>query len=394
MTPRTTPTGLPAGIRRRGGKYLATVYLGTDIATGRKTTRSKTFTNKTTAADWLRLQRTAAKGDTRSSPELLGNLLGRWLEFKQYEVDVDELKQSTFSWYRSAVERHLIPAPIARVRLRDLNSDQLRRFLSAKRKSGRLDGKGGLGADSVRRLSTVLHAALGYAVDEEWLAKNPMDKIRIPSKTASTTARELEWTANDLRTFLDHHREDRLFPAWRVMAVTGLRRGELLGLKWTDLRIPDIGTPTLTIRRTIVTVDGTPTISTPKTEGSIRTAPIDPDTVQVLEAWRERQMSGRAEWDTAWHTDSWVFTKEDGTYVRPDTFSRRTVQATKDAGLPAFTPHKWRHLAGTLLLEAGVPLKVVSDVLGHSSTTVTSDIYQHVRESLAAEAVGHIADQL
>ncbi len=388
-----TGDNLAAGVRRRGSGYQAVLYVGRDPVTGRKVRRSKMFTDKRQAAAWLRVQR--GKGAGGGTPETLGSLLARWLEHQTWRVEVDgSLSAATRSWYRSAVERHLAPAPIAGVRLRDLTGDDLRRFVAAKAQRGRLDGRGGLGRSSLRRLSVVLGAALGWAHSEGWIPANPAQAVRFAAPRGSESARELASTVADLRRFLEHHAGHRMAAAWRLQAVTGARRGEVLGLRWSDLAVPDIGPASVTIKRAWTMVDSHPVLGETKTVGSARTVPIDAGTVETLTRWRDRQATDAVAWGDGWHRGGWIVTREDGSPVRPDTFTRTFKAACVAAGVPVVTPHTLRHLAATLLLEGGVPTKVVADVLGHSSTRVTAETYQHVRESMAAQAVGRIADQL
>lgn len=385
---------LPPGITRRGDRYRASVYLGRDPLTGRKLRSSKSFTNLREAVRWRSEQSKAPAGRTKS-PERLGDLLERWLDRQRWRAEVEgSLGAGTLSWYTSAVQRHLLLAPIVRTRLRDLTGDELAGFLAEKRARGRLDGSGGLGRSSLRRLTVVLNAALGWAVAEGWIATNPAAAVRFDAEKGSKTARELAWTAADLRRFLDFHREHRMVAAWRLAAVTGMRRGELLGLRWADLRTPDIGNAAVTVRRTWTMVDGRPVLGEGKTFGSARTVPIDGATVVELARWRARQDQDRAAWGEAFCGGGWMFTREDGSPIRPDTFTKVFRRACREAGVPELTPHRLRHLAATVLLEEGVPTAVVADLLGHSSPRITSDTYQHVRESIAAAAVGRIAAHL
>ena len=387
-------TDLPRGVTRRGERYRATVYVGRDPLTGRKVRRSKSFGSVREARGWLREQRTSRIDF--GSPVTFGDLLGRWLTRQLWRVEVDgSLDAETFAWYAGAVEKHLLPAPVARVRLRDLNSDHLAEFLTGKQKRGRLDGKGGLGRSSLRRLSVTFNAALGWSHSEGWIPTNPAKAVRLRSDRGSEKARQLTWTVETLRSFLEHNAEHRMVTAWRLQAVTGARRGEILGLKWADLRVPDIGNPSVAIRRVwVLDAAGSPVLKEPKTVGSIRTVPIDPATVEALEGWRVRQDQDHEAWAEGYDPDGWMFTREDGSPIRPDTYTKTFVSACREAGVPLISPHGLRHLAGTMLLEAGVPARVVADVLGHSSTRVTNDTYLHVRESVAAQAVGRIADQL
>jgi integrase len=249
-----------------------------------------------------------------------------------------------------------------------------------------------MSASGVRRLKVILTSAFQMAVDEGWASSNPATTVQVSA--GKSRAVDLPWTANDLKTFLEANEDERLFPAWRLLAVTGLRRGELLGLKWSDLRTPDIGAPAVVVTRSLSVVRGRPTISAPKTDESGRTVPIDDDTLNILVESHRSQEAERKRWTTAYDIGDWMFCRENGTTYDPNWFTRQTKEACHRVNVPEITPHGFRHLAATMLLEASVPTKVVSDLLGHSSTTITSETYQHVRESAAREAVGRISERI
>jgi len=159
-------------------------------------------------------------------------------------------------------------------------------------------------------LTVVLNAALSWAHGERWIATNATAAVRIQADRGSEKARELTWTVDTLRSFLEHHDGHRLASAWRLQAVTGACRGEILGLKWTDLSVPDIGHPSITIRRAwVLDSRGRPVLKEPKTAGSIRTVPIDISTFEALEAWGDRQDQDRDAWAEAFSPAGWMFTR-------------------------------------------------------------------------------------
>ena len=179
----------------------------------------------------------------------------------------------------------------------------------------------------------------------------------------------------------------RLEAAWHLTLKRGVRRGEL-GLKWDDV---DLDSGHLRVRRTRLEYGGKVSEDTPKSKASARVVSLDAETVRVLREHRRRQAGERLAAGSAYEAGDWVFTDEVGRPYRPDLISRRFKQAARDAGLPTIRLHDARHTAATLALEAGIDIKVVSEQLGHSTTQITADIYQHVRRVKADDAAERVA---
>jgi len=196
------------------------------------------------------------------------------------------------------------------------------------------------------------------------------------------------WTAEQLRAFLDHLAGDRLFIGWLLAASTGMRRGEVLGLRWDDV---DLDNNILSVRHTVVMAGSAVQISDPKTLRSRRTIDLDTRTVRELHGWRAKQNADRLRWGALWHDHGLVVTREDGTWVRPDSWTAAFDRHVRDARLPRLRLHDLRHTHATLLLKAGVPPKVVSERLGHSSVAFTLDTYAHVVPGMQADAAARFA---
>jgi integrase len=159
--------------------------------------------------------------------------------------------------------------------------------------------------------------------------------------------------------------------------MTGLRRGELLGLDWEAV---DLDTGRLAITRTLISGKGGPRFSEPKTKRGRRSVALDPGTVEALREHRARQLDERLD-----------FCREDGTPIWPRTFSRSFDHHVRDAGLPKIRLHDLRHTHATLALEAGVHPKVVQERLGHATIAITLDIYSHAIPAMQEDAAAKIA---
>lgn len=196
------------------------------------------------------------------------------------------------------------------------------------------------------------------------------------------------WRPEELRRFLDHVRDDRLFAAWLLIATTGLRRGELLGLRWQDV---DLDAGRIAVRQTLVSVGGKLKTSTPKTQKSRRGLSLDPATTAALRSHRSRQAEERLAWGGGYHDQDLVFAREDGTPVRPDSFSRSFQTVAGKLSLPVIRVHDLRHTYASIALGAGTHPKVVADRLGHSTIGTTLDTYSHVVQSLEEQAAAQVA---
>ena len=170
--------------------------------------------------------------------------------------------------------------------------------------------------------------------------------------------------------------------------MTGVRRGELLGLSWDAV---DLDAGRLAITRTLIEGRGAPQFSEPKTKRGRRSVALDAGTVDALREHRERQLDERLAWGPAYEPHDLVFCREDGTPIWPRTFSRFFDHHVRDAGLPKIRLHDLRHTHATLALEAGVHPKVVQERLGHSSIAITLDIYSHAIPAMQEDAAETIA---
>ena len=175
------------------------------------------------------------------------------------------------------------------------------------------------------------------------------------------------------------------------MLVTGLRRGEAIGLRWEDV---DLDGRCLFIVQQITEVRGKSLVGTPKTKRGARLVPIDDDTVAMLRRHREGQEIERVAWGPAWNDAQLVFTRENGLPLRPEYATRHFQALAGAAGLPPIRLHDLRHTNASLALAAGVEMKVVSERLGHSQISVTADLYTHVSRGLGQDAADRISQAL
>lgn len=188
--------------------------------------------------------------------------------------------------------------------------------------------------------------------------------------------------------FLAGYKDDRLYALWHLAFGTGLRRGELLGLRWADVNLSE---KHLTVRQQIVCVRGRLTIQEPKTRKSTRVVPLSEDIVTALHHHRLRQAEMMLLAKTYAPLDL-VFAQRNGKPLEPRNVSKMFERRLKKVGLPRVRFHDIRHTFATIALEAGVPLKVVSEMLGHERISTTADVYQHVSQSVEGKFANLVAD--
>jgi integrase len=285
---------------------------------------------------------------------------GRYLDDEWLPSLVHQLRPTTVAGYR-AMAVHLV-RHLGGVALADLDAAQLTALY------GTLIAQG-LSRRTVRYVHTTARRALGDAKRWGLVARNVAEDADPPR---NDDPRPKAWTPQQVHAFLDVSASDRWAPLWRLAVTTGLRRGEIVGLRWPDL---DLDHQALTVNRAAVVVGGRATESAPKTSRSRRRLNLDPATVERLRAWRTAQAAERLLMGPHWQGEDRVFVWGDGSLLHPDVVSKTFARIVRRAGLPHLPFHGLRHSWATSALVAGIPVKTVADRLGHSSVQVTLDVY-------------------
>lgn len=366
-------------IASKGGKFYAVVDLGRDANGKRRRKWSKGFTDEKDAdRELTRLLHSLDEGepvDTSKMP-LRAFLETRWLPI----ID-SRLSPSTRATYRHIISGHIGDDPIARERLDKLDATKLDAFYQRLRQTGG-KAKTGLAAKTVQNVHGLISSALGFAVDKGLLNRNPAERAERPKAGEPDTP--APWTAAEVRAFLDHVADDRLEALWWMLVTTGMRRSEMLGLGWSDV---DLDRGSASITHTVIRgPEGIVRRRDTKTRTSRRHVALDGQTVAKLKDHRKRQLEDRLAWGEGYQDSGVVFTREDGSLLRPTMVSRRFDALRGEAGLPRIRLHDVRHTWATLALSNGVPMKVVQERLGHASISITMDRYSHVLEGLDRDA--------
>ncbi len=368
-------------IVQRKDRFYVVAYDGLDPLTGKERRRWHPVGHDRSEAEAVaaRIDRdNAGAAPVRGGPSCFGEFLtGTWLPLMRRHLRATTAYR--YSWY---VDRYINPA-IGHVPLRRLRSDHFDALYDQLATTGGRSGSG-LAPKTVNDVHMIVRASLDSAVRRQLLdhnvARSSHTRKHRPTKT---TARA--WTAQELATFLKAAATQRLYPALHLTAYTGMRRGEVVGLKWSDL---DRTNNRLSITRTLQCVGGRPVEFDVKTRTSRRCIDIDHETMRVLAQWR-RMLSrdGLPHGD-----DDWMFLNTRGRFLNPQSLSQlfdRTVKRTPE--VPRIRFHDLRHTHASLLVMAGVPIKVVSERLGHSHPAFTMHTYQHLLPGMSAAAAEQFA---
>lgn len=256
----------------------------------------------------------------------------------------------------------------------------------------------GLSPRMVRYVHSIVHAALKDAMRWNRVARNVADAATPPPVGSTKRGRRTTWTAAQLGAFLDFIADDRYLTPWILLATTGCRRGECLGLRWADL---DLDGSTAIVSRQVTSIDHEIVVKDlPKTKRGHMVA-LDSNTVTMLRRWRAQQNEEKLLVGPGYVDESYVFCKPDGSVYDPDRFSREFIRkqeqynrAHPEEALPPLTLHGLRHTWATLALHEGIDIKVVSDRLNHSSTFVTREIYTQVTPPMQSDAAERVASRI
>lgn len=313
-------------------------------------------------------------------------LRDEWLPAQEKRVDDDNdpLKATTLQGYRLSVREHLIgpsakPFALGLVELRKLTREAIRDHYSMLaagyhvERKGKLVRHGPLGVESRRRVHACLHKALNDAKERGYIGDNPAWKA-MKAKKNTLRFEGAIWSAEELLAFLQATAKANLHPLWVTIAMTGLRRGEVCGLRWSDV---DLQNAQMTVCRSRVPLAGEVIESTPKS-GQARIVALDEDTVAALERHRKGQAAAQLKMGPKWRGEgNYVFTRPDGRPIEPNSISREFRLAVAAAGLRHIRLHDLRHTHASLLLADGEPIGNVSRRIGHADSHITAQVYEH-----------------
>lgn len=363
---------------KRGGAWCARWSID-DAATGERRQFSKGgFRLQKDARDHLNtVLGRVADGSWRPDSSLTVRVLleEHWLE----AMESRDLRPATMVQYRKVVGAWINPN-IGATTVNALTAKKVNELVRTLRTKKTSTGRDGLSPRSIQLAVGILKAACAWGVANDLLTRNPVAGVKRP-RGASRVMQA--WTTDEARQFLEFTKDGRLAFAWTLLLTRGLRRGELCGLRWSDV---GLDTGSITINHTRVTVAGKAVDGVPKTAAGRRAIPLDQSLSPILRAHKARQGREKLAAGGAYEESGYLVADELGRPYHPDSVSGWFDDRVKLSGLPRIRLHDTRHTAASLMLASNVPVKVVSEMLGHASPTITLAIYAHVMPGMAEEA--------
>lgn len=285
---------------------------------------------------------------------------------------------TTLQDYEVTVRVHLLPA-FGSLKIGKLTTPRVQGWLVRY-------GEEGHGRRVIEQSRLRLRQAYDYAIRMGYVSRNPVAETIVPRSDAPRYKVQ-PWTGEQVAIFFAHSPESTYHPLWHMLVLAGMRRGEALGLRWTDVVRTPAGGGIATVRQQVRPTDGSAVI-TPilKTPGSYRTVALDAEMMATLAAHKAAQNERRMRLGPAWREFDLIHASAVGTPINPNNVSREFLRLLEVTGLPRIRVHDLRHTCGTLLHEAGVDLKTISAMLGHAKIGTTADIYIKSSGRLQAEA--------
>ena len=364
--------------KRKDGRWEGRFTAGHDPATGKQVIKSVLGKTQAEVKEKLKnAMEDAQKVDfTKSGKYTVGTWMDEWFE----NVAKIKVRASSHQTYKGYIDNHIKPN-IGNIPIEKLTTMDLQKFyrkLLTKGRVERIEAKDqpkGLSAKTVRNINQVISSAMDLAVAQKIIPANPTNACELPK----VEHQEMQTIpAEQLQVFLQEAKATGVYEMYYIELATGLRRGELLGLKWQDI---DWKNGVIKVRRQVARVDGQIKEAPLKTKNSYRTVTISQQAIEVLKGQKKKT------------NDAYVFPSPNGGPISPDSVNNMLKRVLERAGIPKVRFHDLRHTFATIALQNGVDIKTVSGMLGHFSAGFTLDTYAHVTTSAqkeAAQTMGNI----
>ena len=358
--------------KRKDGRWEGRYTVGHDPETGKAIIKNVLGTTQAEVKE--KLKKAIEENVGIDYGRVRNYTVGTWLEVWMENYAKIKLRPSTYKTSQGFLKNHIKPQ-LGKIPLNDLTTLNLQQFYKKLLAEGRVERiesqkqPKGLSTKTVRYIHQIISSALKLAVEQRLIARNPADGCALP-KVEHKEMKTL--TADQLSAFFQEAKDSGVYELYYLDLATGLRRGELLGLKWTDV---DLDRGVLKIQRAISRQNGKVVEAPLKTKNAYRTLPLSADAISVLKM--QKCKVGNSEW---------VFPSPTGGPMSPDSVLHMLQRVLKRAGLPRIRFHDLRHTFATMALQNGVDVKTVSSMLGHYSAGFTLDTYAHVTTSAKREA--------
>lgn len=367
-------------------RYMFQLYLGIDPQTGnKKKTRRRGFKTKKEAT--LALSRLTLELENKSSLPVENNILFSEVYSEWYEQYTNTVRESTWNRTAGMFDNHILPE-FGNKRIRTITIAQCQKALNKWFKAV---------SRNYKRWYNYVIQVFDFALKRGYIERNVAKLVTMPKKVEQSGDKPLNfWSRDELQHFfncMDAKQELEKFTLFRVLAFTGIRRGECLALTWNDV---DFSNSTMRINKTLTQgKNGKQIIQAPKTAHGRRTIDLDPETLSFLKKWRkhQRQYYLMLGFNTL-HEDQLIFANSKNKYKSLNTPAKWLSKIIKDHDLKLITIHGFRHTHASALFSAGASIKEVQIRLGHSDVQTTLNIYTHVTKEQNKEAVQKLANYL
>ena len=366
--------------KRKDGRWEGRYTAGRDPETGKAI--YKNVLGKTQAEAKAKLKQAIEEAKGLDTAKVGRYTVGQWMEVWFEHYAKVKVRPSSHQTYRGYIDNHIKPN-IGKIPLEKLTSLELQKFYKKLLTNGRVDRlesrhqAKGLSPKTVRNIHQIISSAMSLAKEQKLIVANPAEGCALPR----LEHREMKTLpVEQLQSFLREAKESGVYELYYLELATGLRRGELLGLKWEDI---DLERGDLRVRRQIARINGEVVEAPLKTKNAYRTLPLAADTIDVLEAQKKKA-----------EDSPWVFPSPTGGPISPDSVLHMLHRVLKRAGLPRVRFHDLRHSCATIMLYLGYSLKDIQTWLGHSNYNFTADTYLHTAPTAHLQMANTYSEKL
>ncbi|MFD0048902.1 tyrosine-type recombinase/integrase [Actinomycetes bacterium NPDC127524] len=360
-------------IKKEGSSWYFVAEVGTDPMTGkRKRKKQRGFKTKREAEKALALIESEVIRGTYFEPSniTLEDHLTEWFKIKRNMINIQ-----TAEVYKGYIKNRIVPI-LGNTQLSKLTPVLLQSYINDLVEDG-------LASGTIKKLNNILKSALDHAVNMELLPSNPIVKVQLPK----ITKKEMKvWQIEEMNQFLQVAIKHRFYPAFHLALTTGMRRGEILGLRWKDV---DLEKGILYVHQTL-SGDGKYFLNGAKTEAGVRSIKLANESILMLKKQKRLLAKEKFACGRAYSDYDLVVCTSIGTPVNPNNLKKTYHKLIKEAAVPLIRFHDLRHTHATLLLSQGVHAKVISERLGHSNIKTTMDIYSHILPNMQEDAANKI----
>lgn len=365
---------MTGSLQTKSGKYYAVINT-TDtngkrkqkwISTGIETAGN----NKRKAEKRLReiLQEYEKNTPVFSTDILFSDFVIEWLKSVKMSVDV-----VTYQGYKLIANAHIIPYfENLNIKLTNVKRETIQKYINLKSENGKLDGTGGLSPKTIKTHKLILNLVFKEAIKQELIYKNPCEFVILPKMQRREPS---FYTITQINTLFDSIKNEPIYPLVYITLIYGLRRSEVLGLKWDSV---DFENNKFTIKHTVVHIETVVEKDTTKTNASYRSFPLTVEAKRIFIDLKSLEEKNRCLFGKDYTENDYIFKWDNGKTYRPDYITRKFSKLLEKVGLPHIRFHDLRHSCASLLIANGYNLKDIQEWLGHSDIRVTANIYAHL----------------